>query len=239
MAKESEVKAEKKTLAGKLAEVAAEVAYIHKDKRNEFHRYSYASAEAVLRKVNPAVASRGISVSPAVEIVSALDATIPTKQGTAQIATVRVRLVLTDADSGETQTIEALGTGMDSGDKAIMKAQTAAVKYAWMMALSLATGDDPEADEATDEATSAAPRRAPAKTQEPQQAGPGLVDQLLESLADVSDDLEARSWWARNRGRVQSFDEQTKSDMRQAFGRKCRELGLDPNTIARNGKEAA
>ena len=33
-----------------------------------------------------------------------------------------------------------------------MKAQTAAIKYAYMMSLCIATGDDPEADSKTDEA---------------------------------------------------------------------------------------
>ena len=34
-----------------------------------------------------------------------------------------------------------------------MKAQTAAIKYAFMLSLCIATGDDPEADGKTDEAT--------------------------------------------------------------------------------------
>ena len=35
-----------------------------------------------------------------------------------------------------------------------MKAQTAAIKYAFMLSLCIATGDDPEADTGTDEVTS-------------------------------------------------------------------------------------
>lgn len=47
---------------------------------------------------------------------------------------------------------QGFGSGQDAGDKAIMKAQTAAIKYAYMMSLCIATGDDPEADSKTDEA---------------------------------------------------------------------------------------
>ena len=42
-------------------------------------------------------------------------------------------------------------SGQDAGDKAVMKAQTAAIKYAYMLSLCIATGDDPEADSKTDE----------------------------------------------------------------------------------------
>ena len=44
-----------------------------------------------------------------------------------------------------------IGSGQDAGDKAVMKAQTAAIKYAYMLSLCIATGDDPEADSKTDE----------------------------------------------------------------------------------------
>lgn len=42
--------------------------------------------------------------------------------------------------------IVGLGSGQDSGDKAIMKAQTAAIKYAYLLSFAISTGDDPEND---------------------------------------------------------------------------------------------
>jgi hypothetical protein len=46
-----------------------------------------------------------------------------------------------------------------------MKATTAATKYAWMVALNIATGDDPEADESTDKrAAEATPKSAPVES---------------------------------------------------------------------------
>ena len=44
-----------------------------------------------------------------------------------------------------------MGSGQDAADKAVMKAQTAAIKYAFMLSLCIATGDDPEADAGIDE----------------------------------------------------------------------------------------
>ena len=60
-------------------------------------------------------------------------------------------ILLIDKDSGETVTLTGIGSGQDGGDKAVMKAQTAAIKYAYMLSLAISTGDDPEADSKTDE----------------------------------------------------------------------------------------
>ena len=60
-------------------------------------------------------------------------------------------ILLIDKDSGETVTLTGIGSGQDGGDKAVMKAQTAAIKYAYMLSLAISTGDDPEADGKTDE----------------------------------------------------------------------------------------
>jgi hypothetical protein len=145
------------SLASKMSEVSAECAYVQKTGRNDFHRYNYATAAAVLEKVNEALARRKIAVFPEFSILD--QRTVPTKQGEAILATVKARLTLVDGETGETGAIEGIGSGADNGDKAVMKANTAAVKYAWMVALTIATGDDPEADTSIDAATSE-PQRA-------------------------------------------------------------------------------
>ena len=58
---------------------------------------------------------------------------------------------MTDSDSGEQIKIKGLGSGQDAGDKSVMKAQTAAIKYAFLLSFAISTGDDPEADTHTDE----------------------------------------------------------------------------------------
>ena len=73
------------------------------------------------------------------------------KGNTEHLATVQVEITLIDSDSGEFVMFQGIGSGQDAGDKAVMKAQTAAIKYAYMMSLCIATGDDPEADAKTDE----------------------------------------------------------------------------------------
>lgn len=86
------------------------------------------------------------------ELISIVDVTNQ-KGNTEHLATVRVLVRLVDGDSGESVELYGIGSGQDAGDKAVMKAQTAAIKYAYMMSLCIATGDDPEADRNTDENT--------------------------------------------------------------------------------------
>jgi len=63
-----------------------------------------------------------------------------------------VNIDIIDIDSGESVTIQGLGSGKDGGDKGVAKAQTQAIKYAWMHSLTISTGEDPEADASTDRA---------------------------------------------------------------------------------------
>ena len=127
-------------LAKKLAEVSREVAYVQKDSKNDFHKYNYASAEAVLRKVNEALSTRNISISSGAELLTY-------EQG---MAIVRLTLRFVDGDTGEVQAVQGIGQGSDKGDKAVMKANTAAIKYAFANAFMISWGDDPEADSSTD-----------------------------------------------------------------------------------------
>lgn len=116
---------------------------LEKDKRNEHSRYDYLSEEAVKAAVSKAVAEHNLAPSRITFEVIA-DEWRSAKQGEANI--VKVRAVLC---WGEDR-VEGLGCGIDYGDKAILKAQTAAIREAWKNRFIIATGHDPEADEETD-----------------------------------------------------------------------------------------
>jgi hypothetical protein len=137
-------------LAAKLAEVMGEVGYVQKDAVNEFHHYKYASAEAVLKKVNAALSERGIAVATQAELLQYDH--LGDQAGKAKTQAV-VRLSLSFTDGETTIVAQGLGEGSDTGDKAVMKANTAAVKYALADAFMISWGDDPEADVSTDEHT--------------------------------------------------------------------------------------
>ncbi|WP_196595110.1 ERF family protein, partial [Pectinatus frisingensis] len=102
--------------------------------------------------INTAMVKQGICSIAVPEIVS-IDEITTTKGNIERLATVKINITLIDRDSDESITITGLGSGQDAGDKAVMKAQTAAIKYAYMLSFAIATGDDPEADSKTDENT--------------------------------------------------------------------------------------
>ena len=176
---------EKMTLAKRMSLVSQRCAYVQKDGTNSFHRYKFASAGSILTKVNAALAECGVASFADAQILS--QQRVPTKQGEADQVIVRVTIKLVDVESGESEIIAGIGCGQDNGDKAVMKAETAALKYAWTMTLNISTGDDPEADAAVDKATAEKPEHA-ADT-----VVAGLIDRYAkgEPLADVNKDVKA------------------------------------------------
>lgn len=115
-----------------------------KDRRNEHGRYDYLSEEAVKQAAAKACAAHGITPQAIrFEIIESAD--VPAKQGTAHRVTMRCTL-----SWGADVWCEGFGCGVDYGDKAVMKAQTAAIREAWKNRLCIATGADPEADDTHD-----------------------------------------------------------------------------------------
>jgi hypothetical protein len=138
-------------LLRKLCEAAAAVGPVTKDARNEFHRYNYASAEAVLSATREELLSRGVLVIGA-EVKTEERMRPTTSAGETAITTVHLLFSVFDADTGERLEIPWLGRGEDPMDKGISKALTSAKKTFLRELLSLPYGqDDPEADSSSDE----------------------------------------------------------------------------------------
>jgi len=147
---------QKKSLAEKMISVMKECSYIEKDGTNSFHKYKYVSSNAVLQKVNDALVNHRVASFTRTRIISAEVATT-NKGAQEKFVTAEAIITLVNADASEDKMeISAIGSGQDAGDKAVAKAQTMAIKYAWTMTLNISTGDDPEKDEQTDRSTSAA-----------------------------------------------------------------------------------
>ena len=147
-----------KKIAAKMIAVMRECRHIAKNGTNSFHGYTYATSADVLSKVNAALVEQGLASLVIPELIS-LEEVKTVKGNIEHLATVKVNITLIDRDSDESVLITGIGSGQDSGDKAVLKAQTAAIKYAYMLSLSISTGDDPEADTRTDESTSVDPSR--------------------------------------------------------------------------------
>lgn len=143
-----------KNLATKLVEIAAECRFVGKDSLNTFHKYKYTSAEALLSKVNEARTKRNIAVTTFADHQVVEPGHV--------IVTLRVTFINGD-DPREQIMVTGIGEGKDTGDKATMKAMTAAHKYAYATGLGVSFGDDPEADESIDQITNSKPQQTKLK----------------------------------------------------------------------------
>ena len=137
-------------IAKKFVEVMRECSHVAKNGTNSFHQYKYATAADVLEKVNTSLTKHGLASIVTPNLLSMQQVTTA-KGNVEQLATVEVTVTLIDSESGETLTLKGLGSGQDSGDKSVAKAQTMGIKYAYLSSLAIATSDDPEADSRTDE----------------------------------------------------------------------------------------
>ncbi len=128
--------------------------HVAKNGSNDFHKYKYATAADVLSLVNDSLTKHGIMSAVESNLIEIRE--VRTAKGNSEnLATVETFVTLTDSDSGEQIKIKGLGSGQDAGDKSVAKAQTMAIKYAFLLSFAISTGDDPEADTHTDEVMTA------------------------------------------------------------------------------------
>jgi hypothetical protein len=128
------------TLADRVCLVMADVGAISKDKKNDFHKYDYVSAEALRAKVQKACAKHGLI----------LQLTYSHEQVGAHETILKAHC--SASTDGQTWVLlgEGWGAGLDKTEKSPMKACTAAAKYALANAFCIALGEDPEADASVD-----------------------------------------------------------------------------------------
>lgn len=149
-----------KNLYQRLVDVTKAVGRVPKRGRNSFHNYDYATEADVAEAVRDALCEHGVVMLST--LADLHDREVTTSKGKVEtVVTATLEVTFVNADNPEERTtIRMAGSGQDGGDKAVMKAITAAAKYAQLKTFSIPTGDDPEADTKTDEAAQdRAPRR--------------------------------------------------------------------------------
>lgn len=113
---------------------------VHKGGKNSHFKYSYVRDEDVIRAVSDALSENDLA-----HYCSVIESNV-NAQGDAYVV---LKLIIGDS----TERIECTSAGFakDKADKAIYKAITGAKKYAYMLALGLASTDDVEQDEPVQE----------------------------------------------------------------------------------------
>jgi hypothetical protein len=182
-------------LAKKLAEVMGLVGWIPKKGRNTFQNYDFVREVDIVDAVSEHLAARFVAVIP--KVVNMHYEPTTTKAGVAgYFAVVTMSYTFIDGETGESLTCEAVGAGTDQpGDKAFYKAQTGAKKFALTQAFLIATGEDPEDEQAPKKgkeapkagAEKARPADSKAQAPKPATAVPrtehgDLVQRLMDAL---------------------------------------------------------
>lgn len=119
--------------------------------KNTFFNYDYARETDILDAVRSKLAENGIFVFTSVESMDIRETGKRTRDGSpVTMVIVRTKHVFRDGESGETAEVLGTGSGEDSGDKAVYKAITGAMKYFISKNFLISTGDDPEKDSETE-----------------------------------------------------------------------------------------
>lgn len=148
-----------KALGAKILAVMSEVGKVGKDKTNSFHKYAYASDEAVVGEIRGALIKNRLAVIPNQKECTTTSGT--NRQGEASFLTsLAVEYTLLDVDSGESMVATAYGQGVDSGDKGVYKAATGAEKYFLLKTFLIATGDDAEKESPQRSSQAQTPRKS-------------------------------------------------------------------------------
>ena len=118
---------------------------VAKSSYNKDQNYRYRGIDAVMNALNPAMAKNGIFVVP--EVLDIKREERESRKGTTLIySTVTVKYTFFCEDSSSVTAVVA-GEGMDSGDKSINKAMSAAYKYACFQVFCIPTEEMHDSEE--------------------------------------------------------------------------------------------
>ena len=149
----------------KMAAILAEFPAVTKDRLQPQAKYNYRGIDDALRELNPLLSKHGVYLQLVDLVPTFLDAGT-TKSGNTQVRCVVVGKVRFVSDDGSYTEASLVGEGVDTGDKAMMKAQANGLKYVLWYTFCVPTDEKKDSEAFEDPDTGPAPartRRAPKK----------------------------------------------------------------------------
>ena len=165
MTNETDMLENRAKFAAKLAAVQMDVTAVPNDAWNDYQKYAYTSAEAILAMARPLFAKHDLAVLPSTRGIKLSG---EDKQKT---ALVKIDLTLIDTKTGYSESSPFYGFGQDTSDKAVPKAYTMALKYGLRVLLMIDLPDDAE-DGQKQPPRQNAPRPAAPAPAQPKPAAP-------------------------------------------------------------------
>lgn len=160
---------------------------VGKTRKNQQQGYAFRSIDDVLNALSTVLPAHKLAVLPRViDLTQGERATA--KGGVLFTAVVTIEYDVVSAEDGSSHTVRMIGEGMDSADKAIAKAASAAYKSAMLQTFCIPVegqGEDRDADYTTPQPT-AAPKPAPAPAARPLAAVPDERAQLRQRIAQIA-----------------------------------------------------
>lgn len=140
-----------------LAKASLTVKSVGKSGKNQKQNYRFRAIDDVIGAVNPVLGECGITLTREIVSMDRGEAIRTSSGGSMRVTVLHCRFTFTAPD-GSYLASEAIGEGMDSGDKGANKAMSAALKYALCHTLLIPTEDrsDPEWDRAKPDTSEAA-----------------------------------------------------------------------------------
>lgn len=177
----------KNSLIKKLAEACNAVGGVEKKGKNDFQNYHYVRAADVAKAIRHELFSRGVVLIQNEKEFKQIGVVLTNKGAEIREWQLDVEIIIHDADSDDSLTVQAIGVAMDSGDKAIYKCKTGATKY-FLRSLGLIPDerDDPEHDSKVDEAVTRTAKK-------PAQRQP--ADNAHSQIPRIKE-FQARAWEA-------------------------------------------
>ena len=159
---------------GAIANIMKETKAIAKGEKNEQQNFMFRGIDTIMNALHELFANNGVFILP--EVVDYNVTEKVTNKGTILYYTrAKVKYHFIAADSSEVCTVN-VGEAMDSGDKGMNKAMSAALKYALMQMLLIPTKEDKDSD-----------------TDTPEETRPKTISEIMQSLDPVNDALLVQS----------------------------------------------
>jgi len=153
----------KRNIYESMAAVMEDCGIVGKDSKNQQQGYKYRGIDAVMNALNPALRKNRVFVVP--EVVDQTREERTTNKGALLIYSITKVKYTFYAEDGSFVTATVIGEGMDSGDKSMNKAMSAAFKYACFQAFCIPTEEMRDSEEDSPEPAPKTPQR---RTQAPQ-----------------------------------------------------------------------
>ena len=180
-------------IAARMASVLKGLGAVKKTGKKTHFKYDYHSIDDITGAVRSALGEEGVAVATTIDHHDIQDA------GRGKMATVILTVTFRCSETGEEMVSQGIGQGEDKADKAFLKAQTAAFKYAIRHTFLISEGGHDPDEDGEQEARSQERAPVPHKKREPKKPGEILagLDAACTEATDAQTSSAFLTHWAK------------------------------------------